>query len=746
MCAPHPRLVNASPVNGGLPAGGGAGFLLDPLVPVPLVVFLALVLGAFTVWVYQRTSSRLGALRRGVLLGFRLTGLALVLLILLQPSRQEPLPAERRDQVTLVAVDASRSMRQTDSGQRSRLDTARELLWEAGAVPRGTEPPPGGIRLFRFGTDAAPLTTSLAALEAADRTTKFHQSIQTILGSLSDTEGAPALFLLTDGHDFELANPAQTALLARNRQVPIYAVGLGGEGKVRDLSIRMTSYEPFHYARQAIRLGATVRVLGCPYETLKIALLREGRPVQSRTLTVREEVQVPVTFEVAEPAAGQFEYRMEIEPLAGEVDATNNRASIYCNVIEKKIRILVLEGEPYWDTTFLLRSLRRNEKLEVDSAVSYGPSRLSVIRTAESREPFHLPAEAAEWNHYDLVILGRAVDRQLDAPRIAGLERWVEKSGGALVFARADAFSGKQTTSLQPVAWGRLAPRPGPVQVGREGQHIAPLRFLAGGDPELGRLPPPLGVYESSDRQPLTATLAVTETIGAFPAMVHRRVGAGQVLAIGVDGLWRWAFNARSEGQTTVYDRFWDQMVLWLMSGRDFMPDTRFTFRADTGSVQLGEKIRFRVVPRDPEALPAPVPVLVRHEGREVARLNCTPVPGTSRLGAEFVPEQPGRYEAIADLPDATRSVVRFAAWADDAEETEVAADPAYLRRLCEATRGRLIRPEEFAGLLASVKSAPVEDSPRLRKVPLWDEAWLFWLLGGLFGTDWFLRRRWGLC
>ncbi len=101
MFAPRPCLVNASPVNGGLPAGGGAGFLLDPLVPVPLVVFLALVLGGFTVWVYQRTSTRLGALRRGVLLGFRLTGLALVLLIHLQPSRQEPLPAERRDQVVL---------------------------------------------------------------------------------------------------------------------------------------------------------------------------------------------------------------------------------------------------------------------------------------------------------------------------------------------------------------------------------------------------------------------------------------------------------------------------------------------------------------------------------------------------------------------------------------------------------------------------------------------------------------------
>jgi hypothetical protein len=282
--------------------------------------------------------------------------------------------------------------------------------------------------------------------------------------------------------------------------------------------------------------------------------------------------------------------------------------------------------------------------------------------------------------------------------------------------------------------------------VGRDGQGIAPLRLLAGNGPDSPALPPPLGVQESSDRKTLSASLAVTETGGEFPAMVHRRFGAGQVLAVGVDGLWRWAFDARSDGRTTVYDRFWDQMVLWLMSGRDFMPDTAFTFRADTGNVPLGEKIRFRVVPRDPAALPRSVPVTVRREGREVARLSCTPPAGSTRLAAEFVPEQSGRYEAIAEMPDGTRPSVRFAAYTDDAEDTEVAADPAYLRRLCEASRGRLVKPEEFAKLLAGVAVSPPDELPRTRKTTLWDTAWLFWLAGGLFGADWYLRRKWGLC
>jgi hypothetical protein len=732
-----------------------SGIIFDPLFPVPLVALLGLLFAGLTLWVYSRAGARLSPLRRWTLAALRLAALALVLLIFLQPSRIEPLTAQRKDKVTLVAIDSSRSMRQKDSGKLSRLDAARQLLWNSGIARASSDPAQAttpssastpNIRFFQFGSDATPVTASLDKLSADDRSTRFHKSIQSMLDSLGTTEGAHALFLLTDGHDFELANPSQTALLARNRQIPIYAVPFGGEGNVRDVSVRVTAYQPFHYAKQTIQLNASIRILGAPYETLKASLLREGQVVQSRNIVVRDEAQLPLQFTVSEPLPGQFEYQIRIEPLGGESDTANNSAAIYCNVVDKRIRLLVLEAEPYWDTTFLLRSLRRNEKFDVDSAIRYGKDRLSVIRNAESKEPFRLPASAADWNDYDVVFLGHQVDSILPAEQVANLEKWVDQAGGALVFARGQAFAGTTAQSLQPVQWGRLVPRPGPVRLGREGRGITPFRTLEQGLDSPDALPTPLGLYEASERKPLTATLAVAETGTEFPAMVHRRVGAGQVLSIGVDGLWRWAFNDRSDGRTSVYDRFWDQTVLWLMSGRDLLPSSAFTFRADTGNVPLGEKIRFRILSRDPEAVPTSVPIVLRHEGREVARLTCTRVPGTQRLTGEFLPESTGRYEAVAELPDASHPAVRFAAFADDAEETEVAADATYLRRLCEASRGRVLKPDEFAATLAAAQSAVPDESPRTRKTTLWDRAWLFWLAGGLFGADWFLRRRWGLC
>ncbi|MBL9129181.1 MAG: hypothetical protein JNL97_16145, partial [Verrucomicrobiales bacterium] len=131
----------------------------DPLVPPPLVLLLALVSGVLTVWAYRTTGDRIPRGQNFGLLALRLLGLFLVLAILLQPSRIASIPSDPIQQVTLVAVDGSRSMRQTDAGQRSRIDAARELLRGAGLGARSESTPgPADLRLFRFGADAVPWT------------------------------------------------------------------------------------------------------------------------------------------------------------------------------------------------------------------------------------------------------------------------------------------------------------------------------------------------------------------------------------------------------------------------------------------------------------------------------------------------------------------------------------------------------------------------------------------------------------
>ena len=127
--------------------------------------------------------------------------------------------------------------------------------------------------------------------------------------------------------------------------------------------------------------------------------------------------------------------------------------------------------------------------------------------------------------------------------------------------------------------------------------------------------------------------------------------------------------------------------------------------------------------------------------------MNLRPRAGRpGRLAAEFLPERAGRYRATVNLPDGSTQESRFIVFTENLEETEVAADTLYLRRLCESSGGRLIQPDELPGLLKELTGQKSGAAPKAIVRPVWNVAWVFYLAGLLLGVDWFLRRRWGLC
>jgi hypothetical protein len=721
--------------------------VLDPILPIVAVIMLELAMLGLTLAVERRVGAPLHPVQRGVLLGCRLLGISLVLLLLLQPSRFEVVPPPAINRVTMVGIDDSNSMAQRDVALGTRAEEARSILADTGLIAPDGSAADSSLRLYKFSEDAEPISTT-AALDGSGPTTRFHRSISTMLGSLGGHESARAVVLLSDGHDFELVNPAKTGFLARSRQAPIYAVALGKQGKVRDVSVRITSYQPYTYVKQKARIAAALRLIGCELETLTVELLRGEKVVQTKKIAGGEDPEVTVNFEVVEAAIGQFEYEVRVRPLDREVDRENNAALTYLNVIDQQIQILFLEGAPYWDTTFLSRSLLRNDKMNVDSIVQYAKGKARRIRKTAGESELKLPSSVEEWRRYDVIVLGRALENLLGQEDLRRLEEAVRNHGLAVIFSRGPAFSGALAKNeLEPVLWSSTPAEHVRLQVSREGQALAPFRAIqeqagAEGIPEL------IAAYPASEKKPLTATLANAQAAAGgepSPGMLHRRFGDGQVLSVGVDGLWRWAFNAKVEGPSTVFDRFWDQMILWLIAGRDFLPAQKFALRASSANIPLGEKIYFRLLQRDAAGSLADVPLEVTNGDRDAARTTLTAAEA-GKLTAEFLPGRAGKYSATAPLPDGTKQTVRFAVFDENLEQTEVATDAGYLRKLCEASGGRLLAPDELGKLLTELKDTQSNAEPSTKLTAIWDRWWVFWAIGLFLGMDWYLRRRWGLC
>ena len=729
-----------------------AEIVLDPIIPAPLIALLGVVLAGLTIAIYVRVGSRLGPGRNFLLILFRLLGLALALLLLLQPSRREAVPPPTTQKVTLVAVDTSRSMRQADVAKVARLEVAKNTLRDAEVITPDGRVQDSTCRVFEFSDDALPVAGPVLDLTAHGLTTRFHKSLLTILASLGGGEAAKALLLLTDGHDFELVNPAQTGFLARSRQVPIYAIPIGRQGKVRDVSARLTSYQPYCYVKQKARLSATLRLIGCEYEDLLIQLLRQNQVVQTQRLNAEEQQQKSVQFEVVEPQVGQYEYEIRVQPLENEVDLNNNSALTCLNVIDQQIQVLLLEGSPYWDTTFLQRSLARNDKLSVDAIAQYTPKKARLFRKETMNGALKMPRTVEEFQRYDVIILGRCVDQLMNRDQLQALASSVRDYGTTVVFCRGPAFEGDLAANeLEPILWSRKTTGKVRLQVGRDGQSLAPMRILADKLAGADSLPELVGGRTEIQRKPLTATLASGQGGDGstnLPGIVHRRFGQGQVLSVGVDGLWRWAFHANLENASNLYDRFWDQMILWLVSARDFIPNQTYSFRTISANVQLGEKVYFRLLVRDPNIKLAAVPLTVSFGGQPVGQIalaaNEKDHPG--QLTAEFLPDKPGKHRAELRLPDGTRQESNFIVFDENQEDTEVTTDVVFLKRLCEHSGGRLLAPDELGKLLKELRQEKVDAAPKIKLTSLWDQHWTFYGLGLLFGIDWYLRRRWGLC
>src|SRR4029077_17407486 len=75
-----------------------------------------------------------------------------------------------------------------------------------------------------------------------------------------------------------------------------------------------------------------------------------------------------------------FRYDVRVEPNAQEATTANNTAPFLVRVVDQPVRVLLLEGKPYWDGRFLIRTLAADPALEVDAIVRVTESRF-VMRS-----------------------------------------------------------------------------------------------------------------------------------------------------------------------------------------------------------------------------------------------------------------------------------------------------------------------------------------------------------------------------
>ncbi|MFO7899543.1 MAG: hypothetical protein R6V58_10860 [Planctomycetota bacterium] len=755
---------------------------VDPRIPFalwwPLAATAAVLLVVYAVAAWNRLPRG----RRSAIVALMTAAVAVPLLVLLNPTWLERVPPPEGKPLLTILVDRSGSMATADApGDATRFDAAARVAEAtAGELADRYE-----VRVRAFADDWSPVPVATLKERPPDGTaTDLAAAVEQTLDE-SRVQGQ-AVLLLSDGIHNARGGGARlrrAAARARALAAPIYAHVLGGPAEVDDVEVTLNLPQELAFVDQSVPVAVSVRQRGRLADHATLTLSRDDELIETRRIDLAPDEAVEAVFHVAEAESGLYRYGIRAEPVPGEVTEVNNAASLLLRVVDEPVRVLLLEGKPYWDTKFFIRTLAADPSIELTSIVRMAEGRLLERVTSQGRrrdaagedaegddagkepvdrwsireDPAAVLAGAGSPDDYQIVVLGRDAELFLTDEALRNLKNWLADGNGSLVCYRGAPASkiGQRLGELLPVRWSASGEARYRVQLTEAGQA---LRWLPQSDQRantLATLPSLATGRRVESVQPLATVLATTDGEEPAPVLAYQPYGGGRVVVVEGAGMWRWAFlsdEAREDGE--VYGTFWRSLVRWLVSNVGLLPSQTMALRTD--------KLTFST----DESVTATLLIHQDHLGSELPRVELVPEDADSEgSGAEMFTPVPmgdlmgqfqvrfgvlpeGRYKArvVGAAEDDLSTVAMFDVRGSLAERLDVRARTGVMNLLAEESGGAMLDPAGPDLLAERFDAHRRRSQPdRIARTTAWDR---WWVLSGsllLWTIAWGLRRRSGL-
>ncbi len=752
--------------------------VLHPLLTALIIVTAAaLAIGAARFSTAMIWPPRLARLHVGVCTTLRLLALASLLVLLLNPVSQRPGQTQFERHAVTLLVDTSSSMcvsDQTDGHDSiSRLDRLRQRWLAPEFLDKLAQQ--ADVRLVAFDADARPLSRdSLVDFAATGGETRLIDELRDTIQQADASLGS--IILLTDGRDTTSAAASAINPLARARGIAVSCVPVGTTAQQPDLNVRLTADHAFVHDGQSTTLRGEINQVGLEGQHVTAILDRNGQPIDSAAVILGAE-PARLSFNVTPTAPDDgaassemvslCEFRLRVEPLIAESRTDNNQSYAFVQITRQHIRIVLFENEPYWDTKFLIDALRSAAEIDLTTIIGIG-RREEITRYVseapdEPTEPAAAPTTLEDLSHYDVVILGRGIERWFPGEKAETLVSYVTDHGGSLVLARGRPFGDDNARGVAaaaaldpivPVQWGEDKISAGRLRAARSMSVGDPLSFEGLGDTDLilSHMPGMIAQTRIENERAASIIWARTDATdqqGALPAAVAtQQAGHGRVLAILVDGLWRWALLPPNEADfDPVFPLFWTRAVRWLAGGGELLPGQSIGLSLSRLNVQPGQNVEVTVQTRYVDASRFdPTITVIGPDGQEQALEPSPTNESATRLTAQYTPLDEGLYAVRLDAPGMSPPTLtsRFVVHDPSRERLDLSADHAPLIAVAKATGGQVYDASHPEALLDHLRAEAMAAETDPVTEPLWDRTWVLLLLLSLLAAEWLWRRATG--
>jgi hypothetical protein len=752
--------------------------------PLPwwLAVLLAAAVGGAAYAEYRRSLSPLTPARRGVLVALRVLTLTAIVLCIFRPIAVLP-PAGSHDAVVPILVDVSRSMRLADADGLTRLARAAGLLKNE----------LGPVLASHFTTEIYGVGDGLASVKADGLTADARRTDLTgALASIRERyrgQRVAGVVMISDGGDTGAGGaggaggpggPGRAGGAGRGTAdtggPPVFTIGIGSPDGPKDREVLgMTAGDP-RLDHATVDLHVTAVSSGFGRAPFSLRVLGNGQLLETRRLVPPADGSpIDQVFTVAPDPLNATVYTAEIPRDAAEAVGENNSRSLLVSPAGRKRRVLLVEGAPGFEHSFMARALADDPGLEVDSVTRKG-------KNGEGQDTFFVqagggrsssltlgfPATREQLFVYDALVIANVEGDFFTRAQLKTTADFVAERGGGLLVLGGRSFSqrGLSGTPLEEVLPVELNDRRGGlvratlnagdmpahnrVTPTTEGEAHPIMRLGSTADETRKRwsaLPALAASAPLGGPRPGATILALTTAPGGgiFPVVAVQRYGQGRSMVFAGEASWRWKMMAPSTDRS--YEFFWRQSVRWLSSSAPEPVSIRVP-----DAPEPGDAIVIDVEARDASFAPVPEasidatltlpggatqPITMRHADQGGGRF-------TAALGAE----QAGLYRIHAEARKGTTVLGAADRWmyvgGADREFADPRLNEGFLRRIARDSGGRYARAADASKVPSWLQETVPQDAAPERR-DLWHEPWAFALIILLLSLEWILRRRWGL-
>jgi uncharacterized membrane protein len=730
----------------------------NPLPPWALAAAAAA--AVLVAWLaYRRVP--VAASRRTTLSALRLATLVWLIVCLMRPMVRAS-GAGSADAIVPILVDTSRSMGLADADGARRIDRARAIVARDLLPSLSMRFHP---EVLRFGDRVAAADAS--SLTATDRSTSLGAALQAVRDRYRGRAVA-GIVLITDGGD----NGAVDAAASASGGPPIYPIGIGPRSSPRDREVISVTAAESVLADATVDVAVAAVAHGYGGSPLELRLLENGRPIDLRRVKPPVDgAPVSEIFHVSPSRDVATVYTVEIPAAADELVADNNARSALVPAAGRRRRVLLVQGAPGFEHSFLRRAWASDRGLEVDSVVRKGRddsgAETFYVQATQSRASALVggyPNTREALFAYDVVVLANVDPDLLTAQQLAMTRAFVGERGGGLLVLGARGFQrqGLHNTALEDVLPLDLADKSGgimPASVSPGRNRVAltaagadhPVMQLGSTPAENGTrwaaVPALAAISPLGSERPGATVLAVTGGPGgaARALIAVQRFGEGRSMVFTGEASWRWRMLLPTSDQS--YERFWRQSVRWLAQSAP-EPVTVTLPPAPAP----GDAIPVAISARDAGYTPradAAIDVRVTSPSGRVDTVRAAAVPSQrGQFRAAIRANEPGVYRVAVDARQSTTAlgsaVASMLVGGVDAEMTDPRLNEDTLQRVARASGGAVLLAGDTRTLVDRLTAAAPGAVLALRK-DLWHTGGSFGVLAALLAAEWLLRRRYGL-